>query len=277
MSPSNWWNGWRERLTQAHEDGRGPELITCIVPHGRALPVIKALKEELGIVSTTIHHARGTGRMTPLAWRGVGESAEKDVLTAVVPASRAEEVFASYTNVARSASLTAGFFINDDWLRAVSFTSQTCPMRAHRRVDPMASTGPIRLADGMAPLEIAVMPPTYFGGLRLASELIRPTVVSFLDVMLRDRDANLRIDEFTIPASSPAAGKTVGEFALDEISSALLLAVRSSSGEWHYNPRQDQRVTAGTVLILLGSPEDMRSVCDQLGGVVVSKPAISGA
>ncbi len=69
------------------------KLITCIVPHGRALPVLMALKEELGIVSTTIHHARGTGRMTPLAWRGVGEAAEKDVLTAVVPASRAAEVF----------------------------------------------------------------------------------------------------------------------------------------------------------------------------------------
>ena len=48
----------------------------------------------------------------------------------------------------------------------------------------------------------AVVSPTYIGGLRLASELIRPTVVNFLDVMLRDRDANLRIDEITLPNSS---------------------------------------------------------------------------
>ena len=53
----------------------------------------------------------------------------------------------------------------------------------------------------------AVVSPTYIGGLRLASELIRPTVVNFLDVMLRDRDANLRIDEITIPESSPACGQ----------------------------------------------------------------------
>ena len=70
------------------------KLITCIMPNGRALPVLETLKEELGILATTIHHARGTGRMTPLAWRGVGEAAEKDVLSVVVPASRAEEVFA---------------------------------------------------------------------------------------------------------------------------------------------------------------------------------------
>ena len=123
----------------------------------------------------------------------------------------------------------------------------------------------------------AVVSPTYIGGLRLASELIRPTVVNFLDVMLRDRDANLRIDEITIPESSPAAGKRVRELGLDKMSNALLMAMRSPSGQWHYNPGEDQEVTAGTVLIFLGSPEDMRGLCDQLGGVVVSKPAAAGA
>jgi hypothetical protein len=72
----------------------GKKLITCIMPRGRAVSLLEALKEELGIVATTIHHARGTGRMTPLAWRGVGEAAEKDVMSVIVSASRAEEVFA---------------------------------------------------------------------------------------------------------------------------------------------------------------------------------------
>lgn len=71
----------------------GEKLITCIMPRGRAMPVLEALKVDLGIVATTIHHARGTGRMTPLAWRGVGEAAEKDVMSVIVSASRAEEVF----------------------------------------------------------------------------------------------------------------------------------------------------------------------------------------
>ena len=71
----------------------GEKLITCIMPHGHARPVLEALKQERGILATTIHHARGTGRMTPLAWRGVGEVAEKDVMSVIVPASRAEEVF----------------------------------------------------------------------------------------------------------------------------------------------------------------------------------------
>ncbi|MEM7417303.1 MAG: P-II family nitrogen regulator [Gemmatimonadota bacterium] len=72
----------------------GEKLITCILPHGRAMPVLEALKEELGLITATLHHARGTGRMTPLAWRGVGEAAEKDVISVVVPEARADEVFA---------------------------------------------------------------------------------------------------------------------------------------------------------------------------------------
>lgn len=75
------------------KSSRHSKLITCITPHGRALPVLKALQEELGIVTTNIHRARGSGRMTPMAWRGVGETTEKDVMNVIVPASRSEEIF----------------------------------------------------------------------------------------------------------------------------------------------------------------------------------------
>ncbi len=68
--------------------------ITCIVPHGKASPVLQALHKEHDIVTGNIHHARGAGRMTPLAWRGVGETTEKDILSVVVPESRCDEIFA---------------------------------------------------------------------------------------------------------------------------------------------------------------------------------------
>lgn len=32
--------------------------------------------------------------MTPMAWRGVGETTEKDIFSVVVPESRSEEIFA---------------------------------------------------------------------------------------------------------------------------------------------------------------------------------------
>lgn len=70
------------------------KLLTCIIPHGRALPVLKALKDELGIVTANIYRARGSGRMTPMAWRGVGETTEKDILIVIVDETDSEEIFA---------------------------------------------------------------------------------------------------------------------------------------------------------------------------------------
>ena len=70
------------------------KLITCIVPRGHALQVFKALKDEHGITTANIYHARGSGRMTPLAWRGVGESSEKDLMSVVVDEADSEKIFA---------------------------------------------------------------------------------------------------------------------------------------------------------------------------------------
>jgi hypothetical protein len=69
------------------------KAITCIVPRGRALPVSKALRDNYNIITINTTHARGSGRMTPLAWRGLGESTEKDIMTVIVDESVSEEIF----------------------------------------------------------------------------------------------------------------------------------------------------------------------------------------
>lgn len=106
----------------------------------------------------------------------------------------------------------------------------------------------------------AVVSPTHIGGMRMASELIRPTVVTFLDQMLRDRERNLRVDEVPVGAESPEAGKRLGEIDFRAISNALLLACRTRDGGWVYNPPPEYRLEPGVTLILMGSPEDMERV-----------------
>ena len=68
-------------------------LITCILPKGAGRTVMAALKSRYGIITANTNFARGVGRLTPLAHRGVGEQTEKEVLTVVVSESEAEEVF----------------------------------------------------------------------------------------------------------------------------------------------------------------------------------------
>jgi voltage-gated potassium channel len=50
-----------------------------------------------------------------------------------------------------------------------------------------------------------VVLPAQIGGMRLASEMVRPNVVSFLDQMLRDTNRNLRLEEVAVTATSTLA------------------------------------------------------------------------
>lgn len=69
------------------------KLITCILPKGIAVGVIKQLKEKYGIISANINNARGVGKITPLIYRGIGAQSEKEILTVVVKEELADELF----------------------------------------------------------------------------------------------------------------------------------------------------------------------------------------
>jgi voltage-gated potassium channel len=98
------------------------------------------------------------------------------------------------------------------------------------------------------------------GGLRIASEMVRPTAVNFLDQMLRDRSANLRVDEVRIPANASVIGSTIAELDLSNRTKALLLAYRNGAGEWRYNPAPDQPLDAAGALIFMGAPAEIDAV-----------------
>ncbi|MDB4907641.1 MAG: hypothetical protein JWO05_2425 [Gemmatimonadetes bacterium] len=105
-----------------------------------------------------------------------------------------------------------------------------------------------------------VVSPALIGGMRMASELVRPSVVSFLDMMLRDTHRNLRIEEVPVPAQSAFAGRSVGELDPHVRANCLLLAVRTSPSEYSYNPPDSTIIAPGMVLIVMGDPEGMRSL-----------------
>ncbi len=68
------------------------KLITCIVPKEKA-PEVGALLEQPRFREINFHHARGVGRFTPLARRGLGEQSEKLVVQLTVSAADADSVF----------------------------------------------------------------------------------------------------------------------------------------------------------------------------------------
>lgn len=103
-----------------------------------------------------------------------------------------------------------------------------------------------------------VVSPNAIGGMRMVSELIRPTVVEFLDKMLRDRERNLRIEEVPVPPDSPLVGQPLRQAPIRRITQLLVIAAwEPEPDRYTYNPGPDYVLTAGVVLIVLGEVDDV--------------------
>lgn len=97
----------------------------------------------------------------------------------------------------------------------------------------------------------AVISPTYIGALRMASEMLRPTVVSFLDIMLRDQDENLRVEEIAVPKK--VEGFRISDIKWSNFPKTLLLALRCTD-QWIYNPPGEHKLADGDRLIVMTNP-----------------------
>ena len=107
----------------------------------------------------------------------------------------------------------------------------------------------------------ATVSPTVIGGLRMASELIRPTVVSFLDTMLRGASAAIRFEELHITPASKYHNQTIRSTKLREETNLLIVALRRpGSLDFEYNPPADFTLTDGMTLVVLGEAREINKL-----------------
>src|SRR5450830_920452 len=94
-----------------------------------------------------------------------------------------------------------------------------------------------------------VVSPDYAGGMRIASAMVRPHVVNFMDQMLHTDDG-LRVEEVRVPSHFPP---TPLAKLIPKSKDYLLMALQEQDN-WVFNPADDHVLKAGTTLILMISP-----------------------
>ena len=104
-------------------------------------------------------------------------------------------------------------------------------------------------------------------GVRIASELIRPTIVEFLGMLLgHDHTQDLVVSG--IPLKEKDDGRTLGSLPLDEVGRAVIVAFRR--GEiFSFNPDDDTLLLDEDELVVLGNQESVR----RLSETVAASPA----
>ncbi len=111
--------------------------------------------------------------------------------------------------------------------------------------------------------------PNITGGVRIASMLLRPSVVNFLDVATTGvGDMTLRLEESEIPANSPLEGVSLAEAGIPQRTGLIVLALRRGvkTDPARYNPGPETRLEAGDVMIVLGRQEQVQRLRDYVQG-----------
>ena len=103
----------------------------------------------------------------------------------------------------------------------------------------------------------SVVSPNTIGALRIASEMIRPTVVDFLDSMLRSKQGNLRIHQVVVTQNTASIGKPLGESGLVDRFGLLVLGAKKPGKEIQFNPDPLTQIDPGLVLIVMGEVDDI--------------------
>lgn len=114
----------------------------------------------------------------------------------------------------------------------------------------------------------AAVSPNHIGGLRLASEMLRPNVVDFLDLMLQEKSRSLRIEELCPGENSTWNSKTIGGLNLGERYNLLVLALKNENGpEPHLqvNPPKTADLLPGAVVIVMGDITEIRRARTDVG------------
>ena len=103
-----------------------------------------------------------------------------------------------------------------------------------------------------------VVSPNAIGALRMASEMIRPTVVDFLDKMLRSSQGTLRLNELVLSENGTFSGKTIRESGIKDKFGLLIVGIREKQGTITFNPPPSLALGVGSTLIVMGEVTNLK-------------------
>ncbi len=103
--------------------------------------------------------------------------------------------------------------------------------------------------------------PDEIGGSRMASLMLRPHVISFLDVITRAGGISLDLEEVTIHAESTLIHKNLRESKIPEKTGLIILAIKKhDQDKLSFNPSSDELLEKGDIMIVLGDKEQVENL-----------------
>ncbi len=109
-----------------------------------------------------------------------------------------------------------------------------------------------------------VFSPYEIGATRMAQEVVRPTVVDFVDLAIQGGELGLRLEELSVPDDAPCAGKTLIDSGIRREHNLIVVAIKSRDGEMRFNPTPGTVINGGDILVVLGDVSNIEALAGEL-------------
>ena len=111
-----------------------------------------------------------------------------------------------------------------------------------------------------------VVSPYASGALRIAQNIIRPTVTDFLELALSGEGMELSMEELRLIPGTKLIGKTLVESGIRSEFNLIIVAIKRRDGRMIYNPNPNELFQEEDILIAIGPQENLSRFTKDLYG-----------
>lgn len=101
--------------------------------------------------------------------------------------------------------------------------------------------------------------PYYMGGQKMAHTILHPTVVTFMELAMKE-GVEWSMEEIKVGKGSPLVGVALKDSGLRQKLNLILVAIKRADGEMLFNPTLETSILTGDTLIALGMRKNLEAL-----------------
>lgn len=101
--------------------------------------------------------------------------------------------------------------------------------------------------------------PYELGGRKMAQTILRPNVVTFIDLAMKE-EVDLSMEEITVGATSSLVGMALKDSGIRQKLNTIIISIKRANGDMIFNPSPGTVIDAGDTLIALGVRQNLESL-----------------
>jgi len=109
-----------------------------------------------------------------------------------------------------------------------------------------------------------VISPYHIGASHMAQTALRPAVVDFVQLATSSGHLDLSMEQVRIRDGSGLIGQTILDAGIRQRFGVIVVAIRRADGTMDFNPPPDATIRAGDEMVVLGRPQSVKALGEQV-------------